>query len=186
MAKPCDKAQPWRLSWQRAAFSKTSPPTGATRKEEGKERTRSSSSAFTCSGHSGWASHKTVAMATAEEVQHQGYLSQCLLGKRQGAHKDEYQWKCSCCEGSGKPHTNYYGGLLPRLKRRIYLPEYTAANIPLPTHSVDQQEVQKAAWSTRDRVAEAQKTAQSMQNRDIMAFMSEFNAVDMSCVVNSL
>jgi hypothetical protein len=36
----------------------------------------------------------------------------------------------------GKPHTNYYGGFLSRLKRRIYLPEYTSANIPLPTHSV--------------------------------------------------
>jgi hypothetical protein len=34
----------------------------------------------------------------------------------------------------GKPHTNYYGGFLPRLKRRIYLPEYTFANIPLLTH----------------------------------------------------
>ena len=27
-------------------------------------------------------------------------------------------------------------GVTPRLKRRIYLPEYTAANIPLPTHPV--------------------------------------------------
>jgi hypothetical protein len=36
----------------------------------------------------------------------------------------------------------------------------------------------------KDRAAEAQKTAQAMQNQDMKAIMSEFNAVDMSCVVN--
>jgi hypothetical protein len=50
--------------------------------------------------------------------------------------------------------------------------------------ALDQQEAQKAAWSTKDRAAEARKTAQAMQNKDMMASMSEFSAVDMSCVVN--
>jgi DDE superfamily endonuclease len=50
----------------------------------------------------------------------------------------------------------------------------------------DQQEAQKAAWATKDRAAEARRTAQSIQSRDMTAFMSEFSAVDMSCVVNSL
>jgi DDE superfamily endonuclease len=52
--------------------------------------------------------------------------------------------------------------------------------------ALDQQEAQKAAWATKDRAAEAEKTAKSMQNRNMTAFMSEFSAVDMSCVVNSL
>jgi hypothetical protein len=52
--------------------------------------------------------------------------------------------------------------------------------------ALDQQEAQKAAWATKDRAAEAEKTAKSMQNRDMTAFMSEFSAVDMSCVVYSL
>jgi hypothetical protein len=50
--------------------------------------------------------------------------------------------------------------------------------------ALDQQEAQKAAWATKDRAAEARKTAQAMQNKDMMAFMSEFSAVDMNCVVN--
>jgi len=44
---------------------------------------------------------------------------------------------------AGKPHTNYYGGILPRLKRRIYLspnippPIYRSERIPVFWHSFD-------------------------------------------------
>ena len=49
---------------------------------------------------------------------------------------------------------------------------------------LNQQETQKTAWNTKDRTAEARKTVQAIQNKDMMAFMSKFSVVDMSCVVN--
>jgi hypothetical protein len=46
------------------------------------------------------------------------------------------------------------------------------------------QDATKAEWTTQDTVAEARKMALDMQNKDMKAFMSEFNAVDREGVDN--